>query len=135
MKGLSIVKLLSLSLLLGLLVCVASAFAAPAVPSGPVTMNKTKKPVVFDHTPHKALKCDSCHHPVEGKEEFRPCSTSGCHDIIGVKEQSANGYHRIRHGKNLKNPTCISCHTEVVAKNPDKKQALLGCKDSKCHSN
>ncbi len=133
MKGTFSLKLMSLCLVLALCVCAVSAFAAPAVPAGPITLDKTKKPVVFFFFLHKSVKCESCHHPVGGKEEFRPCATAGCHDILRMKDKSVNSYHRIRHAKDSKLPSCISCHTEVVAKAPEKKQALLGCKESKCH--
>ena len=42
--------------------------APPAVPTGPLEMNLTKKPVIFDHAQHSKLECGACHHQVAGKE-------------------------------------------------------------------
>ena len=39
-------------------VLTAPALAAqPAVPSGPLTMSLTKKPVIFEHAQHSKLEC------------------------------------------------------------------------------
>ena len=117
-------------------VLTAPALAAqPAVPSGPLTMSLTKKPVIFDHAQHSKLACGACHHQVAGKENYQKCSTAGCHDVLGAKDKSEHSYYRIAHDRKIAAPyhSCMSCHTEVVKQMPDKKKAMTSCIGSSCH--
>lgn len=107
----------------------------PAVPSEPLTMNLTKKPVVFDHAQHSNVECASCHHQVDGKENYQKCSTSGCHDVLGAKDKSVHSYYRIAHDRKIAASynSCLSCHSEVIKHLPDKKKAMTSCVGSSCH--
>lgn len=120
--------------------CVAFAMVAYAVdaPSEPVKMEATKKPVMFNHATHTDYKCEECHHPVNGKENYQKCSTAGCHSAAKADKKKAGSYYKIVHnkkpGKKSGIATCVSCHKEVAGKDKAKKKALTGCKKSKCHS-
>ncbi len=120
------------------------AMAAPEVPADGLKMEATKKPVVFNHSTHKDVTCASCHHPVDGKEDYRKCSTAGCHDDFKAKK-GVNSYYAAMHGKKGKFDSCVSCHAKVVTeKAPGKaaeltpeqkayKKKMTSCKGSGCH--
>ena len=119
--------------------CVAFSMVAYAVdvPTGPVKMDATKKPVIFNHDTHKDYKCGECHHPVDGKENYQKCATAGCHSAAKADKKKAGSYYKIVHnkkaGKKSGIATCISCHKKVAGKDKAQKKALTGCKKSKCH--
>lgn len=111
-----------------------TAIAAPQVPADGLKMAKTKKPVVFNHSAHANLQCAECHHPVGGKEDYRACSSAGCHDKLDQKDKSVNSYYQAMHkAKGTKFDTCVSCHNKVAGADKDKKKELAGCSKSKCH--
>ncbi|MCH5276853.1 MAG: cytochrome c3 family protein [Desulfovibrionaceae bacterium] len=106
----------------------------PAVPSGPITMELTKKPVVFDHSFHKERQCVECHHEVDGAANFQKCASAGCHDALGQKDKTVHSYFRIAHDRKVeKSYSCLKCHGEVVQAKPDAKKALTACAGSSCH--
>lgn len=123
------------------LFCLLAAFVLPAlaaqpeVPADGLKMEKSgKKVVIFNHSTHKAAKCGDCHHPVNGKEDFRPCSTAGCHDVMGQKDKSERSYYQSMHKlKENKHQSCLSCHKTAAGEDKDKKKELTGCAKSKCH--
>ncbi|KAF1076507.1 cytochrome c3 family protein [Halodesulfovibrio sp. MK-HDV] len=121
------------------ILCVAFAMVAYAVdaPSEPVKMDATKKPVMFNHATHTDYKCGECHHPVDGKENYKKCATAGCHSAAKADKRKAGSYYKIVHNKKVGKSgiaTCVSCHKKVAGKDKAKKKALTGCKKSKCHS-
>lgn len=126
--------------LLGLLLLV-TAFAltamaaAPNAPADGLKMSRTKKKtVVFNHSTHKEITCVECHHPVDGKEDYRSCATAGCHDNLDQKDKSINSYYAAMHkAKGTKFETCVSCHTRTAGADKEKKKELAGCAKSKCH--
>lgn len=125
-------------LALAAVLCVAFSMVAYAVdaPTGPVKMDATKKPVMFNHDTHKDSKCGECHHPVDGKENYQKCSTAGCHSAAKADKKKAGSYYKIVHNKKAGKSgiaTCISCHKKVAGKDKAQKKALTGCKKSKCH--
>ena len=88
---------------------VLPAFAdQPAVPSEPIKMALTKKPVVFDHAVHKDRQCAECHHQVDGKDNFQKCSTAGCHDVLGQKDKTVHSYYRIAHDRKVESSSRAS---------------------------
>ncbi len=132
------------TMILGMMAVLVLAFAAPAmaaqpeVPADGLKMSKTKKVVVFNHSTHKDVSCVSCHHPVDGKEDYRQCSTAGCHDNLDPKDKkSLQSYYKIAHDrKGGKYDSCVSCHLKVVKEkgnDKDLRKALTGCAKSKCH--
>ncbi len=127
-----------LLVLLALVVCAYAlpAFAnQPAVPEGPITMEKTKQPVVFNHSTHTTAACEDCHHPVDGVATYQPCSTAGCHDAMGMKEKGVNSYYQAMHkAKGTQYDTCVSCHVKVAGKDKAKRKELTSCKGSACHA-
>ncbi|OBQ54823.1 cytochrome c3 family protein [Halodesulfovibrio spirochaetisodalis] len=126
-------------LALAAVLCVAFAMVAYAVeaPSGPVKMEATKKPVIFNHSTHTEYKCVECHHLVDGKENYQKCATAGCHSAAKADKKKAGSYYKVVHnkkaGKKTGIATCVSCHKKVAGKDKAKKKALTGCKKSKCH--
>ncbi len=128
-------KIFFLGLMLLISAFAIAAIAAPQVPADGMKMAKTKKPVVFNHSTHADIKCVECHHPVNGKEDYRACSTAGCHDKLDQKDKSINAYYQVIHkAKGAKFETCISCHNKVAGTDKDKKKELTGCAKSKCHN-
>ena len=121
--------------------CILAAFVLPALAAQPeapadgLKMQKSeKKVVVFNHSTHKDMKCVDCHHPVDGKEDYRPCATAGCHDVMGQKDKSVKSYYQAMHkAKDPKHASCVSCHTEKAGADKEKKKELVGCAKSKCH--
>lgn len=106
----------------------------PAVPSGPIAMELTKKPVAFDHSFHKERQCVECHHQVNGADNFQKCASAGCHDVLGPKDKTVQSYYRIAHDRKVeKSYSCLKCHFEVAQAQPDKKKALTSCAGSSCH--
>ena len=129
-------RLLILAIFCMLVALVVPAFAAqPEAPADGTKLNKGgKKEVVFNHSTHKTVACVDCHHPVNGKEDYRPCSTAGCHDVMGQKEKGVNSYYQAMHKvKDVQHQSCVSCHTTTAGDDKDKKKELAGCAKSKCH--
>ncbi len=104
----------------------------PAVPADGIKMEQTKKPVVFNHSTHKDVSCASCHHPVDGKEDYRKCSTAGCHDDFKAKK-GVKSYYFVMHNKKTKIDTCVGCHAKLVTEKGLDKKKMTGCKASSCH--
>ncbi|MBP3731325.1 MAG: cytochrome c3 family protein [Mailhella sp.] len=129
------------------------------VPAGPITLELTDKPVLFDHNIHTATNCSACHagmpahfpplavdtekqcagchHKVAGITPKFHCGTAGCHN---AKDKLAKrSYFKIVHDRNIKlgknhvANSCLGCHAEVVKTRPEKKQALTSCAGSACH--
>lgn len=129
-------KLLMLAIFCLTAVLVLPALASqPEVPADGIKMNKSgKKEVTFNHSTHADIACADCHHPVEGKEDYRSCATEGCHDITGTQEKSIRSYNQAMHKKkDNKYASCVSCHTEAAGDDKAKKKELAGCAKSKCH--
>lgn len=128
-------------LLLVAIFCMTAALVLPAVAAQPeppadgIKMNKSgKKEVVFNHSTHTSAECNVCHHPVEGKDDYRPCSSEGCHDITGTADKSTKSYNQALHKKKgAKFQTCVSCHEATAGDDKAKKKELAGCSKSKCH--
>jgi hypothetical protein len=128
-------------LFLALALSVPAAYAA--VPDDTVRMEKSKKPVVFDHSAHrhsanwKGMKCRDCHHVVErGRTDYSKCSTAGCHDSMDRRDKSETGYYHMIHARSgAERATCLSCHLKAAEKfqERNKRKELIGCKESKCH--
>ena len=121
--------------LLVLALALPASGVQPKAPADGLKLANTKQPVIFNHSTHeKDMKCDGCHHAVEGKENFGKCSNAGCHDVMERKEQGVKGYYRAMHAKkDTKFSTCNSCHAQQAEKFTDKKKELTACKQSKCH--
>ncbi len=129
-------KLLILGIFCMMAVLVLPALAAqPEVPADGFKMNKGgKKEVIFNHSTHKTQTCVECHHPVDGKEDFRSCTTAGCHDNIDPKDKSINSYYQMIHKKkDSQHQTCVGCHEKTAGDDKDKKKELTACAKSKCH--
>ena len=129
-------KLLILGIFCMMAVLVLPALAAqPEAPADGFKMNKGgKKEVIFNHSTHKAQACGDCHHPVDGKEDYRSCNTAGCHDNIDPKDKSINSYYQMIHKKkDTKFQTCMSCHEKTAGDDKEKKKELTACAKSKCH--
>jgi hypothetical protein len=130
-------KLMVLGIFCMLAVLALPGLAAqqPDVPADGLKMNKGgKKEVIFNHSTHKEQTCVTCHHPVEDKEDFRACTTAGCHDNLDPKDKTPTAYNQVIHNKkNPKFQTCVSCHEKVAGDDKDKKKALTACAKSKCH--
>lgn len=109
--------------------------AQPEVPADGIKMNKSgKKEVTFNHSTHKTAACGDCHHPVDGKENYQPCATAGCHDITGTADKTIHSYNQAIHKKkDAKFQTCVSCHEAAAGNDKAKKKELAGCAKSKCH--
>ncbi len=127
--------LLGIFCIVAALVLPALAAERPAAPADGIKMQKSgKKVVIFNHSTHKADDCGVCHHPVEGKEDYRPCGTAGCHDIIGTQEKGIHSYNQAIHKKKEnKHESCVSCHEKTAGDDKEKKKLLVGCAKSKCH--
>jgi hypothetical protein len=125
--------ILSALALLVLALALPALAARPPVPADGGKLEKTKQPVIFNHSTHKD-DCAVCHHPVDGKENYGKCGNAGCHDSMDRKDKSAKGYYHVMHTKTgTKFATCASCHAQAAEKFPDKKKDLTACKQSKCH--
>lgn len=122
--------------LLGTALVLPAIAAQPPVPSDVIKMELTSKgPVLFNHATHSALECGACHHMVQGEETYQTCSTTGCHDLLGQREnKSMQSYYRITHERKTEEiNSCFKCHYEVAAANPDRKKELTSCVGSACH--
>ncbi len=126
-------RILLLSVVCLLAVFILPALAAPEAPADGTKLNKGgKKEVIFNHSTHATIKCVDCHHPVEGKEEFRACGTAGCHE--GMDKKDPMSYYMVIHNnKGPKFSTCVSCHIATAGEDKEMKKALAGCTKSKCH--
>ena len=151
-------KLLTLGLGTAFIAALAlSAYAAPPELPGPITMEQTDKPVVFDHAIHAAKDCTACHDGVPA--HFPPISVSerdmcvvchhlvdgtlpdigtcsACHYELDPRDKSPESYYRIVHGRNFADSdkvSCLSCHLEIIKTRPEKRQALTACSGSACH--
>ena len=64
----------------------ALSMAAPQVPADGLDFAGSKKTVKFNHSTHAKEACETCHHKVDGKENFQKCATAGCHDDLTGKQ-------------------------------------------------
>lgn len=124
--------------------CLAIAIAVPAfaskadVPATPddgiVMSHSGKKEVTFNHSTHATVECADCHHPVEGKVDYRPCATAGCHAIDRKDATETLSYnHALHKPQGTKFNTCMSCHREIAGTDAELRRELTGCAKSKCH--
>jgi hypothetical protein len=121
--------------------CMTAALVLPAFASQPETpadgikMNFSgKKEVLFNHGTHKDNGCQTCHHPVDDKENYGKCSNDGCHHIADTSDKSVNSYNLAMHKKkDNKHQTCLSCHEKTAGDDKARKKELAGCSKSKCH--
>ncbi|MCA1944283.1 MAG: cytochrome c3 family protein [Desulfovibrio sp.] len=89
--------------------------------------------VIFNHSTHKDVKCEDCHH-MPGEKQYAGCTTDGCHNILDKADKSVNSWYKVIHdAKAETKPTCISCHKDLAGEDKDLKKKLTGCKGSACH--
>ena len=110
------------------------AFAAeesPAVLKKPIVIPGGTSPrmsVTFNHTTHKQIKCQSCHHmKTETGKRFVKCTIEECHSTAGARERDTMSMFMAFHDKKAEN-SCYGCHKREVASHPDFK----GCRP--CHT-
>ncbi len=129
-------KTLLVCMLTAALVC---AYALPNLiaadaPADGLKMDKTPKPVVFNHSTHKDDKCTDCHHSAEDAANPKKCSSAGCHDVMGKEDKSEKSYYQAMHKMTAtKVKSCLACHKEKAGADVEKKKALTACAKSKCH--
>lgn len=125
--------LLGIFAMLAVLAVPALATEKPEAPADGHKMGKgSKGEVIFNHTTHKTVECGTCHHPVEGKEDYRPCSTAGCHDVFGQKAKGVNSYYQAIHKrKDPQHQSCLACHYKEAGEDQEKLKLLKNCK--LCH--
>lgn len=132
-------------LFMALMACTFASLALAAAGDAPdeLVIDNFKAPtnnisVTFNHSPHAQYECKDCHHtwdPACG-DPPRPCSFSGCHDVMDKKDKSATSYYKIIHDMRPKElNTCVSCHRELAGADKQKKREFAGCKGSVCHPN
>lgn len=132
-------KLLTLAIF-----CMIAALVLPVLvsaadaPAEPITMDKGGKGVVFQHSTHTANACADCHHPVDGKEDYRSCTTDGCHPLEGGPPAPYKTLKGINHNKKVPEGynTCVGCHTKTAKDKGMDKDAtakMTKCNDSYCH--
>ena len=126
-------KALFLSCILTLILALPALAAQPPVPTEAVPLKGSKKTVMFPHAPHAKVECVTCHHPVQDKENFQKFATAGCHDDLTAKKGEKSLFYVVHTKTGLKHPTCLECHTKVVAEKPELKKELTACAKSKCH--
>lgn len=126
----SLAALLAIGLALFFTLGTSKSYTPPDVS----TMNLTRLPVQFSHVAMQSVECGTCHHEVDGKENYKKCSSQGCHDILGSNaRRQVRSYYRITHEPAPGQYSCIKCHLEVTAQKPELKQALTACSGSLCH--
>ena len=111
----------------------ALSMAAPQVPADGLDFAGSKKTVKFNHSTHAKEACETCHHKVDGKENFQKCATAGCHDDLTGKQPPKSLFAVVHSKKELAHQTCLTCHVKVAGDDAAKKKELTGCKGSKCH--
>ncbi len=129
--------------LLTITVFTALAFAAPTAqrpeaPAEDITMSRSNRNVVFKHSTHTKDDCVACHHLVNDKEDYRPCATPECHDVIGEggKNKTERSYYQALHKGKGKHESCNACHRKAAAADAELKKRLpSGCKEKSCHPN
>ncbi|MGE9986336.1 cytochrome c3 family protein [Desulfovibrio sp. SGI.169] len=126
-------KLLCLTAALLLALALPALAAQPPAPDKPLEFKGSKKTVMFPHAAHQKVECVTCHHQVQGKENFQKCATAGCHDDLTAKKGEKSLFYVVHTKTGLKQQTCLECHTKIVAEKPDLKKELTGCAKSKCH--
>lgn len=137
MKKLLILAIFCLTAALALPALVTAADPPPA-PAEPITMDKGGKGVVFKHETHAKDTCVACHHPVDGKEDYRSCTTDGCHPLEGGPPAPYKTLKGILHNKKPAEgyTTCLSCHIKAAKDAGMDKAAtdkMTKCNDSYCH--
>jgi len=123
------------ALILGIAVIAAFtlAYAETKVPDKDLVIDtkdvikeKKKKPVVFNHTKHKAYQCTQCHHEfTDGKnvwkegQEVKKCGACHKAEDEGKKVKLEKAFHN----------QCVECHKTVKKEN--KPTGPTAC--TKCH--
>lgn len=108
----------------------APAFAQAKAPDAPqILKGSPMGGVKFQHSTHKDVKCDTCHHAAK-PEKAAKSSTEACADCH-TKTATApmkTTFKGAFHDAMAKKGTCIDCHTAEAAKG---KKAPTKCAD--CH--
>ena len=126
-------KFMFLAVILSLALALPVLAAQPPVPGTPLEFKGSRKTVMFPHAPHAKVECVTCHHLVQGQENFQKCATAGCHDDLTAKKGEKSLFYVVHAKTGLKQQTCLECHTKIVAEKPDLKKDLTGCAKSRCH--
>lgn len=128
-------KFFTMGLVCAALVCFAAlpALNAADAPADGLKMEKTDKPVVFNHSTHTSEDCKVCHHTWDGSAAIKKCSDAGCHDVMDRKDKSVNSYYQALHNRRAERPTCVSCHKDVAGKDKEMRKKLTSCRGSACH--
>lgn len=129
-------KMLSIGAVCAAMVCFWAVAGVSAVdaPADGLKMEKTKKPVVFNHSTHTSADCQTCHHTWDGAAPIKSCAAAGCHDNFDKKDKSVHSYFKATHNRRAKEvPSCVSCHKKTAGKDRDLKKKLTGCRKSVCH--
>lgn len=137
---------MKLALYTACILAAAFILASPAITAGieaPGTMaidnyksEAANLKVNFNHLSHSNYECVECHHQWDPGcgEPPKPCSYSGCHDVMDKKEKSKSSYYKIIHDMRPKEiSTCVSCHRETAGGDKEMKKKLAGCRGSVCH--
>ena len=83
--------------------------------------------VMFNHTTHKDVACDQCHHDTpDPKKPFVSCTNADCHATPGPRERDTMSMFVAYHAKDT-DRSCYGCHKKLAAENPQ----FSGCRP--CH--
>ncbi|GAB7079895.1 cytochrome c3 family protein [Megalodesulfovibrio paquesii] len=91
--------------------------------------------VPFNHSAHKDIKCEDCHHQA-GEKQYAKCTDSGCHADVDKASKEKTSWMQVVHNAkgDTAKPTCVGCHKEKAGDDKELKKKLTGCKGSACHS-
>ena len=108
-------------------------------PKNPIVLGGGDTPrlaVTFNHSTHKDVTCDTCHHkprcaichysPSLEKSPYASCSTEGCHTVQGRSNQENSRFMAFHDRDSVR--SCFGCHQSLSEKYAEFK----GCRP--CHS-
>jgi hypothetical protein len=108
----------------------APSFAQAKAPDAPFILRGAPMGgVKFQHSVHKDVKCDTCHHAAKPEKATKSATQAcgDCHTKTAAAPMKTN-FKGAFHDQMAKKGTCADCHTVEAAKG---KKAPTKCAD--CH--
>ena len=108
-------------------------------PTNPIVLGGEISPsmaVTFNHSSHRDVACDTCHHkprcaichysPSEEKSPYASCSAAeGCHTIQGRSSEPESRFMAFHSRESMR--SCFGCHRSLSQEHPE----FQGCRP--CH--
>lgn len=125
-----VISLFAVSLLVAGSALVGNAADAAKAPKKAIELKhgtSKRMHVMFNHTTHKDIACEQCHHDSPAPDKpYASCTDNDCHATPGPRERDTMSMFVAYHAKDT-DRSCYGCHKKMAAQHPE----FTGCRP--CH--